>query len=268
MMFNVLMNTCTSALVNARNNVLDLWVDMDPLVNAADQDFSQIIQIFTLFAASKWLKRYNWRLLLIGGTTFWTVWQLMFWLVVFDVDRHSWFVVLVDVDQTFAQSIGYLVVMWAVVEMAPKGLEGTTLALCTTVGNAGQSLAGFITVALNSMFSVSKTQIAADSDATRRQYCYNSMAVIAVQWLYILCLCWMPSSFAHSKKEFQKDMDTKSKSWARVAAFFVCFAIFLGTLSTFMAFLCPCNVLFGGHGCEPHFFSCSASESLVQLLQA
>ena len=36
--------------------------------------------------------------------------------------------------------VGYLVVMWACVEMAPTGLEGTTLALATTVGNAGQSL--------------------------------------------------------------------------------------------------------------------------------
>ena len=40
----------------------------------------------------------------------------------------------------FAQNIGYLVVMWACVEMAPPDLEGTTLALATTIGNAGQRI--------------------------------------------------------------------------------------------------------------------------------
>merc|ERR1712070_544750 len=246
MMFNVLMNTCTSALVNARNNVLDLWVDMDPLVNAADQDFSQIIQIFTLFAASKWLKRYNWRLLLIGGTTFWTVWQLMFWLVVFDVDRHSWFVVLVDVDQTFAQSIGYLVVMWAVVEMAPKGLEGTTLALATTVGNAGQAMGNFFVIFFNGLFQLDQKALEKDAPSTRSQYFYNSLAVIAVQCIYFLFLCWMPTNFQHAKESFQRQSQKRSLCMAVVATVAVCFSVIWGTLSVIMAFACPCNSIFGG----------------------
>ena len=45
--------------------------------------------------------------------------------------------------------VGYLVVMWACVEMAPTGLEGTTLALATTVGNAGQSLGTYVTMFYN-----------------------------------------------------------------------------------------------------------------------
>lgn len=206
-------------------------------------------------------------MLLIGGTAFWTFWQLMFWMAVFNVDRHPWFVVLIDLDQTFAQNIGYLVVFWAVVEMAPPGLEGTTLALCTTVGNAGQTLANFIGVAFNGIFTVDTDHIAADSDATRRQYCYNSTAIIAVQWMYILCMCWMPSSFAHAKTEFQKRTVAKSTGWAKAATCFVCLAVFLGTLSTFMSFLCTCNVLFGGDGCESTF-SCTAPGSLAETVLA
>merc|ERR1711988_1455954 len=153
---------------------------------SVDNNIGQLIQIVTLFAAAKYLKRFNWQMLLIAGTAFWCVWQIVFWLVVFDVIRNPWFVVLIDMDQTFAQNIGYLVVMWAVVEMAPKNMEGTTLALATTVGNAGQSLGGYILVAFNAMFSLSQKQIEQDAVSTRWQYCYNSMAVILVQWAYLL----------------------------------------------------------------------------------
>merc|ERR1711957_284742 len=195
--------------------------------------------------------------LLIGGTAFWTIWQITFWLVAFDVDRHPWFVVLIDMDQTFAQSIGYLVIMWAVVEMAPEGIEGTTLALATTVGNAGQGMGGYIVVAFNAMFALDQQQLEGDSDATRRQYWYNSIAVVVMQWLYLLLLCWMPSGFSQSKERFQKEAATKSKVWGGVALFFVGFAVVWGTLSTLMTFMCPCNVIFGGPGCEPHLFSCA-----------
>merc|ERR1711988_1094558 len=116
---------------------------------SVDNNIGQLIQIVTLFAAAKYLKRFNWQMLLIAGTAFWCVWQIAFWLVVFDVIRNPWFVVLIDMDQTFAQNIGYLVVMWAVVEMAPPGLEGTTLALTTTVANAGQSLGSCVVMLYN-----------------------------------------------------------------------------------------------------------------------
>merc|ERR1712232_582579 len=84
MIFNRIMSCGNVAMVNARNSVLNLWVRMDNLVNAADQEISTMIQIITPYAATRWLKRYNWRGLLIFGTAFWSVWQLMFWLVVFD----------------------------------------------------------------------------------------------------------------------------------------------------------------------------------------
>merc|ERR1719198_1857457 len=115
--------------------------------------------MLTLAAAAKWLKRYSWRGLLVFGTAFFVAVMFLFWLVVFDVVRNPWLVIFIDGDQQFAQNIGYLVVMWAVVEMAPPGIEGTSLALTTTVANAGQSLGNYITIALNSMFALSRDDL-------------------------------------------------------------------------------------------------------------
>merc|ERR1719160_1592310 len=142
----------------------------------------------TLAAAARWLKHWPWRALLLYGTAFYIAMMFLFWLVVFDVVRNQWLVIFIDCDQTFAQNIGYLVVMWACVEMAPAGIEGTTLALATSVGNAGQSLGSYVVMAYNACFALSRQDLAADSEYTRRQYMYNSLLVMATQCLYLLLL--------------------------------------------------------------------------------
>jgi len=263
MIFNIIMNLSQQVLVNARNTVLDTWVGMSPFVNSMDQILTQFIQMATLFAAAKWLKKYNWRHLLIGGLIFWTVFQLLFWFVVFDESlRQSWFVIMIDLDQTFGQNLGYLVIMWAVVPMAPDGIEGSTLALATTVGNAGQAMGQFVLIFFNHFFQLSKRQIADDQSSTRWQYAYNSLAVIAVQWAYVLAMGWMPTGYEMAKQRYQAELGKESKAWANLGVFLICFAVIWGTLSTIMAFACPCNSLFGGAGCSPGFFSCGSSQSV------
>merc|ERR1719238_1499192 len=119
-----------------------------------DNLLQQLITMGTLAFATGFLKNYNWRMLLIAGTAFYVSFMFLFWLVVFDVVRNQWLVIFIDGNQTFAQNISYLVVMWAVVEMAPKGLEGTTLALATTVGNAGQAMGNFFVIFFNGLFQL------------------------------------------------------------------------------------------------------------------
>lgn len=247
MLFNVVMNASQAVTVNARNSALTLWVNMTPLQMGFDNILQQFVMMLTLAAAAKWLKHYNWRGLLIFGTVFFLAMMFLFWLVVFDVVRNPWLVIFIDGDQTFAQNIGYLVVMWAVVEMAPEGIEGTALALTTTVANAGQSLGGYVVMGYNALFTLSRKDIAGDSEATQYQYMYNSLLVMGTQLLYILLIAWMPSQKEQARQKFEEHR--QSKCWAVAAFLCVVMSLTWGIGSTFGALLCPCNAILGGEGC-------------------
>lgn len=247
MLFNVVMNMSQQVTVNARNTVLNVWVNMSPLVNAMDGMLQQFIMMLTLAAAAKWLKKYSWRGLLVFGSIFFIAVMFLFWLVVFDVARNPWLVVFIDGDQQFAQNIGYLVVMWAVVEMAPAGIEGTALALTTTVANAGQSLGGYVIIAYNGIFSLSRQDLERDSTYTRYQYMYNSLLVMATQCLYMLFLAWMPSQKEDARQKFGSSRH--SKAWAVAALFCVFISLTWGLATTIAALFCPCSQILGGSGC-------------------
>jgi hypothetical protein len=248
MIFCVLMNASQTATVSARNSVLSTWVDMSTLVYSLDQVLQYVIMMFTLAAAAKWFKAFSWRGLLIGGSLFYVGIMFLFWLVVLDIVRNQWLVIFIDADQTFAQNIGYLVVMWACVEMAPPGIEGTTLALATTVGNAGQSLGTYLTMAFNAVFAISREDIALDNDAVRRKYLYNSLAVMAVQCLYFSCLGLLPNQKEDAKRKF--DLHNRSRCLAIVAVSLISVAIFWGVGTTLAALWCSCSPLLGGGGCD------------------
>jgi len=247
MLFNVIMNASQVCVVNARNTVLALWVKMTPLVNAFDGVLQQFIMMLTLAAAAKWFKSYSWRNLLIFGTAFYCSIMFLFWLVVFDITRNPWLVIFIDGDQTFAQNIGYLVVMWAVVEMAPPGIEGTTLALTTTVGNAGQSLGGYIVMGYNAIFSLSREDIIGDSSYTRHQYMFNAITVMVTQCFFLCFISWMPPQKEEARVKYVNA--TKSSAWGIVAFTFVVIAMTWGIGSTLAALACPCNPILGGDGC-------------------
>lgn len=247
MIFNVIMNMSQLVTVNARNTVLAIWVKMTPLVNSLDSVLQQFIMMLTLAAAAKWFKSYNWRSLLVFGTLFYIAIMFLFWLVVFDVVRNPWLVIFIDGDQTFAQNIGYLVVMWAVVEMAPPGIEGTTLALTTTVGNAGQSLGSYVVMAFNAMFALNREDIVGDSMYTRYQYMFNALACMAMQCVFILFIAWMPTQNLDARQKYLGG--GKSNAWGVVAFAFVVVALTWGIGSTLAALACPCSRILGGDGC-------------------
>merc|ERR1711874_771613 len=127
-----------------------------------------------------------------------------------------------------------------------------------SVGNAGQSLGNYIIMAFNAMFALNQKDLEKNQPKTWCQYWYNSMAVIVVQCLYFLLLCWMPRSFDHAKATFQSA--AKSTGWASLALVLIVFCTVWGTLSAVMAFACPCNQIFGGDGCSPGFWSCGYSD--------
>merc|ERR1712232_1369731 len=241
------MNMSQTVTVNARNTVLNLWVNMTPLVNAVDGMVQQFIMMLTLAAAAKWLKHYNWRGLLVFGTVFFVAVMFLFWLVVFDVVRNPWLVIFIDGDQQFAQNIGYLVVMWAVVEMAPPGIEGTTLALATTVGNAGQSLGGYVIMAYNAIFNLSREDIIMDSLHTRYQYMYNAILCMVTQCLFMLFLVWMPSQKLDARTKYLQG--ERSSKWGIFAFAFVVLALTWGIGSSLAALACSCSPVLGGDGC-------------------
>lgn len=264
MIFNVFMNASQCIIVNARNSVLARWVGMAPLTQGADSIIGYILQAITLYCAGRWWKNYNWRGLLIFGTLYFVFFLFAFWLVIFDVGpfRNQWFVVLIDADQTFAQSVGYLVAMWACVEMAPAGIEGTTLALTTTIGNAGQSIGSYVTIAFNAIFALSQADLltnldgspctpkpgehCAGSQDTRMQYMYNAIAVMICQFAFMLFFAWMPTSMTNSSERYlKKETSSNMRVWAVIL---VIFAVTWGSGTTIAAMICPDNSIVGGDG--------------------
>jgi len=205
--------------------------------------------------AGRWLNKYNWRYLAVFGTVYYCTTICMFWLVVFGKEdsffRSSPFVMIIDGDQNLAQGIGYLVVMWACVEMAPPGLEGTTLALTTTIGNAGQGMGGFITTFLNSFFPVTQEEMTCSvhhvAAHAQQTYFHSALVVMVLQCAFLVMLGWLPTSMADSKQRFEA---ASNSSCVRIvcvvlliyAMFSTLFLQVIGTLT------CPGFILFGGGG--------------------
>lgn len=247
MVFTMILNLSQAVVVNARNTVLATWVEMTPLVNALDRVLQGFIMMLTMAAAAKWLKHYNWRSLLVLGTTFYVSTSFLFFLVVFGVIREPWFVIFIDSDKTLGQNVSYLVVFWAIVEIVPQGVEGTTQAFTTTVCLAGGALGGYFVMGYNALFALSRQDIAGDSLHTRYQYMYNSLLCMVTQCAFVLFLEWMPSQREDARLKFLKA--GSSNVWRAATLSALVLALAWGIGSSLAALACPCARLLGGDGC-------------------
>eukprot|EP00928_Gymnodinium_smaydae_P073936 TRINITY_DN57032_c0_g1_i1.p1 TRINITY_DN57032_c0_g1~~TRINITY_DN57032_c0_g1_i1.p1 ORF type:complete len:534 (+),score=70.21 TRINITY_DN57032_c0_g1_i1:39-1640(+) len=247
LLFAVIMNAAGGVQVAARNSCLASWVKMSPFFYSSDAVVQQLVLAATMYASGRYLKKFSWHRLYVYGELVYLFLMMLFWLVVFDVFRCPLFVMFIDADKTAAAYSAFMVLSWAAVEMAPKGLEGTTVALALNVGNAGWCFGGYLTRVYNGFFELSRDQIRMDDTHVHWQYIQNAMLVIVTQMAFFPFLCWVPTQKDDARRRFQLHQTSVLKGIA--ATVLAAFAVLWAVGSTVGGLFCSCAQIFGGTGC-------------------
>lgn len=72
--------------------------------------------------------------------------DLLYFLIVFDVIRNSWFYIFTDVSENFVAAVNMVASLFAAVEVSEPGLEAMTYALVSTAGNVANPVSKVITI--------------------------------------------------------------------------------------------------------------------------
>mmetsp|Transcript_20789 Transcript_20789/g.38685 ORF Transcript_20789/g.38685 Transcript_20789/m.38685 type:complete len:738 (+) Transcript_20789:137-2350(+) len=260
MVFNVMFNCFTSVSTIGSNALANYWVN----ASALEFNFSLIIQYIaitlTVYINGKYFVTYSWRCLQSFGLITSSIMGLLSLIVIYDINRSPGFWIFTQVDATILSMIGWLTSIWATNEMAPRGLEGTALAISTSSGNAAQGLATFFRNNIGAYFpnlstsgadqALAYTGTAPDQEAqTRDEYTYNLLVVMAVN-LFALVFMWL---LPHQKAQARRRYETwgSSTPYGFLGLVIICVAMFYGTSTSIYTMFCPCDDFVGGPGCKP-----------------
>merc|ERR1711976_440325 len=110
--------------------------------------------------------------------------------------------------------------------MAPKGLEGTAIAMTTTIANSGQTVAGYVNTVLTGIFGLNANPLP-DIPDNRLAYVGNSSCVILGQWMFVAVLfIWLPRDRTHAAALIAHGV--QNAPWAKATLAVVSFAVFWG----------------------------------------
>ncbi|KAG6974294.1 hypothetical protein JG687_00000421 [Phytophthora cactorum] len=111
---------------------------------------------------------------------------------VFDVVRRRSFWMYMQVLAAPAVALRFIVQLFPIVELAPRGIEGTTYGLVITFRNMAIPLGTTAYKAINSHFSVSDEDVHRDSDSTRLQVTYTYLIAWALQLMSLAFIGLLP----------------------------------------------------------------------------
>ncbi|RLN72030.1 hypothetical protein BBJ28_00010551 [Nothophytophthora sp. Chile5] len=111
---------------------------------------------------------------------------------IFNVARHQYFWLYMQMLAAPAAALRFLVFLFPIVELAPRGLEGTTYGLIITFHNLAIPLGVAAYKAVDSYFSLSDEDVHADADSTRLQVTYTYLIAWALQLLSLAFVGLLP----------------------------------------------------------------------------
>ncbi|KAF1783877.1 Major facilitator superfamily domain [Phytophthora cactorum] len=193
LMFELIASFCLTIDSNAVPAIEANWVDVDTWPKSISLAAWSLAFIGGLFATRRFLLRGSWTNLYCVAT----VWVVGVDVVtvactVFDVVRRRSFWMYMQVLAAPAVALRFIVQLFPIVELAPRGIEGTTYGLVITFRNMAIPLGTTAYKAINSHFSVSDEDVHRDSDSTRLQVTYTYLIAWALQLMSLAFIGLLP----------------------------------------------------------------------------
>ncbi|OQS01921.1 transmembrane protein [Thraustotheca clavata] len=168
------------------------WAHVEPINDSLSGVLGSFIMSMIMVVVGKWGLHWNWRSVIAISTVFIVVIDAFaVFFTIWDIYRNQWFYTGVVLAEKLPDGIRFMVASYCSVEIANIGNEGATYGLITTVSNLATPFASVFYKLVDSIFSVSQTDIARDDQIVRWQvtYCFliaYAMKLSALVWLFLL----------------------------------------------------------------------------------
>mmetsp|Transcript_21843 Transcript_21843/g.46132 ORF Transcript_21843/g.46132 Transcript_21843/m.46132 type:complete len:411 (-) Transcript_21843:254-1486(-) len=204
----------------------------------------------------KYALNVSWRKIVIMGSLIVVIFNSLYFLIIFDIWRNTWFYMFTDVSTSFMHTLNILV-SWAVmVEVAERGYEAITYAMLTAASNCVIPLSAVVSYQLLAFFPLLTEQdsIAADTPQVRKEFAILQSLVIVLNLTSLLALPLLP----RQKKETREivSMGEKSPTCGKYVIYslisFLCYSSIVTFVTVKYHDSYGCLKIFGGRGCTEH----------------
>ncbi|OWZ13833.1 Transmembrane protein [Phytophthora megakarya] len=250
LMFELVASFCWSFDSNAASAIEANWVDVDTWPKTIALAAWSLAFIGGLLTTRRFFLRGAWGHLYCVAT----IWVVGIDVVtvgctVFRVVRTRSFWLYVQALAAPAASLRFLVQLFPIVELAPRGIEGTTYGLVITFRNMAIPLGTTAYKAIDSYFSTSDEDLRLDSEFTRLQVIYTYL----IAWIFQLFSLAFIGLLPRQKLEVQQlryyGGYSASGGWLVVVVLF-CVLTYVTTANVLSLFeSTSCLRMAGGTGC-------------------
>lgn len=261
----------TFGVVNAAKMPANyVWLDL----HTAQYQIMMLLEKTIFFVGLNVVRKHalhvSWRKMIWYGSMTVTIFNSLYYIIVFDIWREAWFYIFTDVSAQFMYTLNFLASLFCMVEVAEPGWEALTYSLITTASNAVSPLSSVISYQLLAFFPSLNDQasIATDTDEVRREFALLHFLVILINLSSLLALPMLP----RQKKE-TRDLvagGETSAFWGRFALISAFVFLTYSTIVTFVTVaahdMYGCLKIFGGGGCSADESSAPAHVLVAAVL--
>jgi len=225
------------------------WVGVTPILNTLTTTAQYVGVFLTIFAMGTWGRSKDWRMLNMIGLGVPPLLGLLTLVIVYDVNRSPAFWFFTQVDSQIISMVNWLAAIWAVNEMAPKGLEGTAYAFASTLHNAAIPLA--TTLRNNIGQAVAPLIVAGQfyEQDSESQYASNIYVTTGINMMALMFIVLFPRQKADARKRFAQW--GSSAFMGIVVTSFALFGMCYPAIVNMITIFCTCMPIAGGPGCIP-----------------
>ncbi|CAI5729370.1 unnamed protein product [Hyaloperonospora brassicae] len=182
LMFQLISSFCGTIDSSAAQAIKVNWIKLDGWPNTVAAAVWGLAYVGGLFMTQRFLLRGDWQQLYCIST----LWQMLIDVItvvctVFHIVRNQTFWLHMRVLAAPAMAIRFLVTIFPIVELAPRGIEGTTHGLAITFRNLAIPFGTALYKAIGSNFAISPEDVRRDSHSTRLQVTYTYIIAWALQ---------------------------------------------------------------------------------------
>eukprot|EP00568_Trieres_chinensis_P014751 CAMPEP_0183324132 /NCGR_PEP_ID=MMETSP0160_2-20130417/76228_1 /TAXON_ID=2839 ORGANISM="Odontella Sinensis, Strain Grunow 1884" /NCGR_SAMPLE_ID=MMETSP0160_2 /ASSEMBLY_ACC=CAM_ASM_000250 /LENGTH=457 /DNA_ID=CAMNT_0025491653 /DNA_START=104 /DNA_END=1480 /DNA_ORIENTATION=- len=251
----------TFGVINAAKTPANyVWLNLHTFQYQVMIIIEKLLFFIGLNVIRRWALHISWRKMIFSGSMLVTSFNLLYFIVVFDIWRNPWFYIFTDVSASFMYTLNFLAGVFCMVEVAEPGFEAITYSLITTASNTVSPLSSVISYQLLAFFPLLNTQesIATDTPEVRKQFATLQLLTILINLTSLIALPMLP----RQKKETRElvAQGEVSAFWGRFALLSALTFLAYSSVVTFLTVAAHdvygCFKILGGGGC-------SAEESAV-----
>uniref|UniRef100_M4B538 Transmembrane protein n=1 Tax=Hyaloperonospora arabidopsidis (strain Emoy2) TaxID=559515 RepID=M4B538_HYAAE len=251
LMFELVSGFCVTIDSSAAQAIEVNWIDAQSWPNTVARAVWSLAYVGGLFVTQQFLLRSDWQHLYCVST----LWYVLIDVItvvcsVFDIVRNQTFWLNMRVLSAPVMAIRFLVMVFPIVELAPRGIEGTTHGLVITFRNLAIPFGTAVYKMIGSHFAVSAEDLRRDSRSTRLQVFYTYI----VAWTFQLTILAFIRLLPRQKLEVQQMRYYGGYSFS--GGWLVAIALFggltyVGSANIMSLFeRTACFRMAGGSGCE------------------